>query len=143
MATFETTPTTKRPGTDDLSLLANGSSGRWDVAVDETTSGPDRWFLQIEGPAASLYFEIPSVDVVSRMLTLLSPHPEDGAGPLSVGTDEGTPVTLVRDDEYSDRFFLIVGPADRPIARFVIAGTDAAEIAEALRQARADIDDAD
>jgi hypothetical protein len=36
----------------DIGLLANGSSGAWRVDVDESISGPERWFLQIEGPSA-------------------------------------------------------------------------------------------
>jgi len=50
-------------------------------------------------------------------------------------------VSLLRDDEYDDRFFLLVGPADRPTVRFVIAGTDLTNIADALRQVQADLDE--
>ena len=35
---------------ETLGLLANGVSGSWEVAIDETSSGPDRWFAHIEGP---------------------------------------------------------------------------------------------
>jgi hypothetical protein len=31
-------------------LVANGSSGAWQVAVDETLRGTQQWFAQLEGP---------------------------------------------------------------------------------------------
>jgi hypothetical protein len=49
-----------------LGLLADGSSGKWAVDIDGTTSGADRWFAQIEGPSVSFYFEIPAVDVIGK-----------------------------------------------------------------------------
>jgi hypothetical protein len=49
---------------EDLGLLAIGSSGPWEVSVDETISGTERWFAQIEGPSISIYFEIPSPSIV-------------------------------------------------------------------------------
>jgi hypothetical protein len=45
---------------ENLGLLANGSSGSWEVSIDESVSGTERWFAQIEGPSLWLYFEIPS-----------------------------------------------------------------------------------
>ncbi len=124
-----------------MGLLANGSSGQWDVAVDETTVGADRWFLQIDGPAVSFYFEIPAVDVVGRMSRFLDPGGRHGS--LVLGKGKDLPVTLVKDDEYRDRFFLAVGPPARPAMRFTIAGADAAMLAEALRQAEQDLVDGD
>ena len=32
---------------ENLGLLANGSAGRWDVSIDCTISGVERWFAQI------------------------------------------------------------------------------------------------
>src|SRR5438552_785677 len=113
---------TRDPGSGSLGLLANGSSGPWEVAIDETTTGADRWFAQIEGPLVSFYFEIPSVDIVSQMLQFLesplratTPAPvtwSEANGSLTLSKDKKTPVILVRDDEYRDRFFLLVGPRD-------------------------------
>jgi hypothetical protein len=56
---------------DNLGLMANGSSGDWEVAVDETTSGPSRWFLQIEGPTSFCSFEISSPKAVREVLLFL------------------------------------------------------------------------
>jgi hypothetical protein len=124
---------------EGVGLRANGSSGRWDVAIDVTTTGPDRWFLQIDGPSVSFYFEIPSLDVVGRMAHLLTSR--DGNGSLVVSKGKDVPVTLVKDDEYRDRFFLIVGPSASPTVRFTLSGSDAEMVADALRQVGEDIGD--
>src|SRR4051794_17308843 len=98
----------KRPiqghGNENFGLLANGSSGEWEVAIDEATSGVERWYAQIEGPAVSFYFEIPSVDIVGEMLRFLqrgsvaakcSPNGSDERNnSLVVGKDKKTPITL-------------------------------------------------
>src|SRR5436190_2213730 len=58
-------------GDESLGLMASGSSGQWEVAVDETTAGPDRWFVQIEGPSVSFSFEIPSPEMISKARNFL------------------------------------------------------------------------
>jgi hypothetical protein len=132
-----------RPSKDEgFGLLANGSSGPWEIAIDEYTSGEERWCAQIEGPSVTFYFEIPSLDIVGKMARFLKPSTGSAQrnGSLVIGKDQCTPVTLVRDDEYDDRFFLVVGPTENPIVHFVIAGTDVVKIADALRQVKDDLD---
>lgn len=140
-------------GSECFGLLANGSSGEWEVAIDESTSGPDRWFAQIEGPSISFYFEIPSVEIVGELLGFLESPPvtakisSDGLselnGSLVLSKDKKTPVTLLRDDEYPDRFFLVVGLTDKPIVRFVIGGVDVLNLTDALRQVKDDLSNKD
>ena len=140
-----------QPDNDDegLGLAANGSSGRWEVAVDETTTGPDRWFVQIEGPSVYFSFEIPSPEMMSRALDFLGgrpsptgPHagPSAEDGSLVFGEHGQTPVILVRDDEYEDRCFLVVGQEAAPVVRFTLAGEDLKDVREALRQAAEDLE---
>ncbi len=149
--------TTKKPrkipksATSSFGLLANGSAGPWEVAVDESTSGPEKWFAQIDGPSASFYFEIPSLKIISRMAQFLEPRltatkqplvdSADSQASFALGKDSLTALTLVKDDEYDDRCFLVVGSPENPIARFTIAGPDAGNLAEALRQVEQDIDE--
>ena len=133
---------------EDLGLLANGSSGPWEFSVDETISGTERWFAQIEGPSAYVYFEIPSPSIVREAVEFLAPsrdlkpeshfssRPHDT---LSISKAGGVPVSLVRDDEYEDRYFMVVGPGDSPVVRFTFAGEDLRNLVEALRQAEQDI----
>lgn len=153
MATTRNTRSTHQTAKHSFGLLANGSSSTWDVAIDESTSGANRWFAQFDGPVVSFYFEIPSVDIVGKMLRFIEPRSATAKAPangraekscsLVIGKDKRLPVTLVRDDEYDDRFFLVVGPMDSPTVRFTIAGADAVKIADALRQIKEDLDDKD
>jgi hypothetical protein len=135
---------------EGLGLMANGSSGDWEVAIDETTKGPDRLFVQIEGPSVYFSFEIPSPEMISRAFDFLggvsSPQgPRARApaqnGPLVLGQHRQTPVILVRDDEYEDRYFLVIGQEADFVVRFTIAGQDLKDIKEALRQASEDLED--
>src|SRR5215831_16414456 len=100
---------------ENLGLLANGSSGRWEVSIDETISGTERWFAQIEGPSFWLYFEIPSPEIISRVNEFLArpvTKSEETACKFDLGEAQRAPVALIRDDEYKDRCFLVVGPDD-------------------------------
>lgn len=133
-----------------VGLMANGSSGGWEVSVDEATKGPERWFIQLEGPSAYFSFEIPSSETIATALKFLgggsSPKgahgrfsPENGS--LVLGKYQQTSVILVRDDEYEDRYFLMIGQDTDVVVRYTIAGQDLKDIREALRQASEDIEE--
>ena len=53
---------------------------------------------------------------------------------LDISEPEETPVSLVRDDEYRDRCFIVVGRSDSPIVRFSVASEDLDNLVEALHQ---------
>lgn len=140
MATAKDTRSVREAHQGSFGLLANGSSGPWEIAIDESLSGSDRWFAQIEGPVVSFSFEIPSLNVIGKMVDFLSslmPRNES----LSIGKDKKVPIILVKDDEYKDRFFLVVGSMASPMVRFVIAGKDVMNIADALRQVQEDLEE--
>jgi hypothetical protein len=153
MAAPKNTRSTQEHANGSFGLLANGASGPWEIAIDEATAGPDRWFAQIEGPSIYFSFEIPSVDVVSQTIGFLGSSPtvttntnDAGGKPngsLVISKDKKTPVTLVRDDEYPGRFFLVVGPVASPVVRFVLGDVDAMRMGEALRQVEGDLEDKD
>ena len=129
-----------------LGLAAIGSSGPWEVAVDQTTAGPDRWFAQIEGPLVYLRFEMSSLEVIRRAIQFLA-KAEIGSGSvasgpertLSLGANKSTTVDLVQDDEFGDRFFLVVAPKGGLLFRFTIGGDDLTHLVAALRQANEDL----
>jgi hypothetical protein len=144
--------TTNRPAAKiSFGLLAVGSSGPWQIDLDETLEGPDRWFAQIEGPSVTFNFEIAAPGLVCKMIRFVEPRSasadtatsaaSNGEDTLALGKDKKSPVTLVKDDEFPDRFFLLIGPPDRPLANFTLAGADLAHVAEALRQVQRDLDD--
>src|SRR5947209_5118903 len=103
-----------------LGLVANGSAGPWVVDVDETTSGEQRWLIQIEGPACYLSFEVPSPTVIDTVLGFFE---RETVPDVAVGFSGPCAVTLVRDDEYPDRCFFIVGASASPVVRIPLAGT--------------------
>jgi hypothetical protein len=127
-----------------LGLLANGCAGGWSIDVDESTSGPDQWFLQFQGPSIYVNFEIPSLDTVEQMRLFLSSRPrqtEPASGDeLTVGSDKNAPVQLRRDDEFDDRFFLVIGAGRSPSVHYTLAGSDLKSIVAALEQIREDLE---
>lgn len=129
----------------DLGLLAIGSSHSWEVSIDETTTGSDRWFVQIEGPSFCFKFEIPSLEVVHKAIQFLTTRSaaawSQSRDTLLIGIQGQTPVALRRDDEHSDRFFLVVGCETSPMVMATIAGTNLAAIMEALQQVEAELKD--
>ena len=137
-----------RAGTTGLGLAAFGASGQWEVSLDESTSAPARWFLQIEGPNVSIRIGLRSLDAFNKALTFLSGRlllRKNGSAvkeaSVSLGRDDKNPVTLVGDDELPDRCFLVIGPRDDPTVHLTLAGTDLVNVAEALRIARGDLDE--
>ena len=150
MAIRQKSRKTTKSKEESFGLLACGASGAWQVDVDETTSGRNRWWAQIEGPLSSFYFELPSLDVIGKMAMFLckqsasAKHCTNGQSKrletLILSKDKKTPICLVRDDEFNDRFFLVVGPMDKSTVRFVIAGKDALHISEALQQVQEDLE---
>ncbi len=133
---------------ENLGLLANGASGPWEFSVDETISGTERWFAQIEGPSVYISFEIPSPSIVGEALRFLSSSraeerdrnaPAREIAELLVSKVPGMPISLMRDDEYEDRRFIMVGHRDSPLVRFTLAGDDLENLVEAMRQANQDI----
>jgi hypothetical protein len=140
----------KEPGTRNSAaekttgLTAYGRSGPWEIAIDESIAGPDRWFAQIEGPSVYVYFEIPSPDLINETMQFLDCGRADvGHGPraatLTLGASRSMPVNLVRDDEFSDRCFLVIEGQDGLHVRFTFAGEDLTHLIESLRQAKEDL----
>jgi hypothetical protein len=143
MSTTNNNRTARPKDQDNCGLLAIGSAGGWEISIDEVLSGPDRWYAEIEGPAVTLSFEVPSPDIVEKAIQFFAESSASPPGPgtsLVLGSDPLSPITLVRDDEYSDRFFLVVGPQDSPAVRLVIAGADLAHLVAALHQVKEDLD---
>ena len=107
--------------------------------------------MQIEGPSVSVRFEISSLGVVAKMARFLARHsaktkrPSNGSAKrddsLVLGGNDRVTVSLVKDDEYDDRLFFVIGPAKGLMVRLVIAGEEVSEIVGASRQVKQDLDD--
>jgi hypothetical protein len=132
-------------------LLACGSSGSWRIDIDEATSGAECWRLQLENTSVYFDFELPSLEIIPRMAKFLKSHTMSAKNAsngslkrekvLVLGKDKKTPVSLVKDDEYNNRYFLVIGSTDNVLVRFTIVGEDVKNISDALQQVQEDLDE--
>ncbi len=122
----------------DLALLANGSSGRWSVTLDESTEGSEDWFLQIEGPSLLLSCEAANPDILGELATVLEASTTKPRGFL-IGKANRIPLRLQWDNEHEHTIQFIVGPASRPLIRYSIHDADIHALADAFRQAALDL----
>jgi hypothetical protein len=114
-------------------LAALGNSGQICVDVDEATSGPERWQLTLDCPNWHLRFDIIGPQAVTHWLAFLNAH--DGmieTATLSLGTFLGSPVVIIKDDEFADRFFLVVG--GEQTAHFTFTAEGVQDLKTALKQ---------
>jgi hypothetical protein len=128
----------------DLVLLANGSSGPWEIAIDESTGKRARLFAHVEGPALYLYFEIPSRKTIRSAVHFLEQGNVSSRSMSGNGVSKGSSVRiggfgrssirLVWDTEFADRCFLIVGVSSKPSLQFTLAGGEIKHLLNALRQ---------
>ncbi len=135
--------------TESMGLTAIGSSGPWQIDIDQTTCGSDRWFAQIEGPSMYMRFELPSLEIINQAIQLLSGIDGEARrnantgkrnGTLTLGDKKTTQLTLLRDDEYADRYFLLVEPRNGPLIRLTLTGQDAMHLNNALCQVKQEIE---
>jgi hypothetical protein len=121
-----------------LALLANGTSGRWSVTLDESTEGAEEWFLQIEGPSLYLYCDVDDpriLDSLAAVFTATVKKP----GRLVVGRINGLLLQLQWDIEDEKTIFFTVGLVSRPFVRCSIHGQDIQALANATQQAALDL----
>ena len=136
----------------ETGLAALGVCGQWSVQVDEALRGPDAWFLQIESPLLHLYCRLAGLEAlaeaVARLTGLCSGSgAESGVASsasgeynaVRIGTFEGTPVELLKDDESDERWEIILAGPPGAHLRVVLHRRDMAELLGALRDALADL----
>lgn len=125
-----------------FALVANGSAGSWDVALDEALSGTQRWFFQIDGPSCYLYVQVKHPRVIETVLEFLTGDSRDGSK-LSAGQNElavsdsgGNSVRFLRDDEFDGRCIILVTGKNEFCTRIILAREDVQAVTAALRQVR-------
>jgi hypothetical protein len=120
-------------------LAGLGCTNRFDVEIDEALDEPGDTLMSIHARSWSFQFGLAAREEVARMLSFLREH----AGrlmfaELGVGSFHGAPVSLVKDDEFGDRFYLKAFGSGHLLS-FVIAGDDLAEFTDAVAQAVEDL----
>jgi len=120
-----------------LGLAAYARSGDWELSIDQKTAGEvSNWFAQIEDASTYLYFEITSPGIVDQLFQFLqsSEGSVNGLGrEIQVGCFEGTPVTILQDNEFSDRYFISIGNGAHKIL-ITIAGEKVRTFKAAIKQ---------
>jgi len=137
----------QRPESSDLQtlhvgLMAYGKANGWEFSIDETTEGEDRWFAQIEGPSLSLYFEISSPKMVVGLASFLESQRHGSinyANEMEIGHFNGSPVRLLRDNEFRDRCFLTIESKGMSNVRITVSGDDLDALSNAVRQTQTEI----
>jgi hypothetical protein len=136
------------PLTEGMGLLANGSSGRWDIAVDESLDR-DEWSMELDGRNTYLVFQLQDLSVIPRVLQFLqsgaaakhAPGRHDGeeGGRLTLGRFGSEPVSLVWDNEDFQRCFLVVGARGLSTLRLSLEAEEIPMLIEALSQVVAEL----
>jgi hypothetical protein len=82
----------------------------------------------------SFTFALTSRDDARRILLFLQGHiAHSGSSELVVGSLHGTPVRLIKDDEFDDRFWLRAN-GNRYMVEFELAADDLTEFMDAISQ---------
>ena len=116
---------------------AVGRSGSVSVDVNETTSGPTRWELNLEFPQFQLQFAILTPDVVTKFHNFLA---SGSADELTVGAISSSRLNVVRDNEFDDRFFLMTS-ADDGALHWTLSDKNLTDLIAALADAVSDLND--
>jgi hypothetical protein len=125
-----------------LGLAAIGAAGGWEIAIDETRAGSaEKWFVEIEGPSVYLTCEVQSPHIIQQMIEYLTngPDADNRTCELVLGKNNGVSASLLRDDEFDDRYFLVVQTRDSLTVRITISGKEVESFVLALRQANEDV----
>lgn len=114
---------------------AFGRSGEVFVHVNVTTARPARWELDIALPSFQLRFAIESSVAVIELHDFLTVGDADN---LTIGLIAATPLTIIRDREFDDRFFLVLSTSDGAI-HYSVAGEILTDLIAALADAVSDL----
>lgn len=113
-------------------LLACGSSGHWQIDVDESLDG-DELSMQLNGPNAYLMFTIPNLDVIRKLLAYLQATVREAEG-LPLGNFGAAIVSIIRDDEFATRWFLRVDGDGGALLHVTLDDADVRMMTDALEQ---------
>jgi len=102
------------------------------LTIQTGISGPTRWELTLQLPLWSLRFAIPTSGIVATFHDFLA-HDTSG-GTLPLGTIGDSNVSIIRDDEFTDRFFITFTASDGAM-HYALDTEHRTDLISALRQA--------
>jgi hypothetical protein len=122
----------------EVSLVAYGRAGNWEVSVDEVEAGEAiEWYAQIVSPQVSIHARIPDPNIVREVLEFLkrkTPSEKPAARSLEIGSFASVAVELLRDTEFPGRFFVLIGNSGRSAIRFTIPPAEVGSLEQAIQQ---------
>ena len=114
-------------------LLATGKSGKWWMDLDQESTG---FSLQIQGPQLYLSFALDKEETLNQALEFLTHFDREAHKgedwEIGIGTFNGNIVSLILDNEYDDRLFLLIGKNSGNAMRYTFCGEDFRELANCL-----------
>lgn len=121
-------------------LLANGSSGEWSIDIDESHDGGS-FNMQIDGSQVYLGFALRDLKVLpilhAYLLAGLHPDQADGqrsSSGVALGRLGSLSVSMIQDDEFATRWFIIINGKADAIVRFTLDTADVEMLFEVLKQ---------
>ena len=125
---------------DDASfgLAASGKAGGFTVEVLSRPTGG--WSLSVESSLWCVEFELATPGTVGELAAFLHSHSgRAGFAERAVGMLGGLTVRVVKDDEFTDRFFLRAAGGGL-LVEFTLAGGIEGDFAQAVAEAAAEFD---
>ena len=121
---------------ESMGLAAFGTSGDWQVEIDQSIDGPEVWQLQIEGRVLLINCGISGADVVVQLLGFLDRQTNGSASDrFRIASD----TEILRDDEFGDRFFIHVTGKEGTTVRACLVSEDVQHLRQAIAQAKAEL----
>lgn len=111
---------------ESYGLAAIGKAGQFTLEILETRAG--NRLMSIETDIWSLSFTLSELGLAGMLAHLRG---RDTPSELKIGEFLDAPVTLIRDDEFSDRFFLQISKPDH-VLHFVLGGDRLAQFTSAV-----------
>ena len=122
---------------NSVGLLAHGTSGVWDVSVDESLADPDAHTIEIESPNTYCTFRLRNLDAIRDIIQFLSPQEDNLARTettLNMGKFGEAEVSLVWDNEDFVRCFIVVNGESNASIRISLLENDVKMLLDAFRQ---------
>jgi hypothetical protein len=125
-------------------LSAIGSSGSWEVTLDEPLDNAHGWVVEIEGPHVYVSCSIQDPHVLRDVRDFLQSReatPEGSAASqprsdeLTLGKFGPSRIWLVWDNEDFDRCFLIIGPTGDFTVRWTLLREEIRSLMDAIQAA--------
>jgi hypothetical protein len=100
---------TNRVSARTWALTAIAQSGQVELTLDQSTDAdPPSHMLTLTLPSIELSFEIANLQILPDLAQFMSDHHgQQKSAELALGTLNGTPLRLIKDDEHPDRFFVV------------------------------------